>query len=1505
MDKMQIQAKLLSEQGMYLPETEKAACGVGLIANIEGTPCREVVTMGVNALKALWHRGAVDADGKTGDGAGIHIAIPQQFFADWLQAITAGEIYQEQIAVGQIFLPRNDLDVQEKCRVICEYEVIRNGYEVLGWRHVPIDSSIIGEKAESTRPEIEQLVIGNSKHASAENFERDLFLIRRYIEKKITAGGLKDFYICSLSSRSLIYKGLFLAEQLDSFYPDLQDERFISHFAIYHQRYSTNTFPQWWLAQPFRILAHNGEINTLSGNKNLMRSYEKRMQSDILGDSIQDLIPVISAGASDSAALDNCFEIMLQTDPNRNLPEVKSMLMPEAWELNRENLPKKLVDFYRWVSRVVEPWDGPAAICAHFGDWVVGGLDRSGFRPLRYTITKDGFLLMGSETGMVVIEPDQIEKNGIIGAGEMLALNFKEGKLYGDADLKMMIAKRQDYGKRVANIKRTADMNIEAVQKPFLVADDLLRYQTLVGWSIEDIEMILMPMAEDGKEPTGSMGDDSPLAVLTSHYRPLHHYFRQNFSQVTNPPLDSLRERYVMSLRTHLGNQGNILGDDKSHDDVIIQLDSPIILSGQSKAMKNMLSKHMMAEIDCTFSADSAYGLRDGLLKIRDDAEKYARSGKVHLFLTDRNVGGKRAMIPMILATSAIHSHLLDLGLRSYCSLNVEVAECYDVHNFAVLIGVGATTIFPWLTEQTLLTQHAKKRFEGTITKLLDNYRKTVEAGLLKITSKMGISIIGAYRGGYNFEAIGLSRALVAEFFPSLPSRISGIGVSGLQKKILAQHEKAFHQNVITILPIGGFYKARQSGDAHGWDGQMMHVMQEAVGRNSYGLWKKYSDGIRQLPPIYLRDLLDFRYDKTTPVPLDEVSSVTQIRKQFIAPGISLGALSPEAHETLAIAMNRIGARSDSGEGGEDSSRFTPYSNGDNASSAIKQVASGRFGVTAEYLNNCREIEIKMAQGAKPGEGGQLPGYKVSALIAKLRHSTEGVTLISPPPHHDIYSIEDLAQLIYDLKQINPDAEVCVKLVARSGIGTVAAGVAKAHADTILISGHSGGTGASPQSSIKYAGLPWEMGLSEVHQVLMLNNLRHKVRLRTDGGLKTGRDVVIAAILGAEEYGIGTAALVAMGCIMVRQCHSNTCPVGVCTQDETLRAKFSGTPEKVINLMSFIAEEVRDILASLGMRSLEEVIGRTDLLWQVSRGNAGLDDLDLNALLFKMEQKNHICSRTSRNPVPMGIDERIIQDAKAFFQHKEKMELTYTIRNTDRTIGASLSSAITRKYGMDSLPDNQLNLKLTGWAGQSFGAFAVKGLTLHLTGDANDYVGKSLSGGIIIVNPHRRAKLASHENSIMGNTVLYGATKGQLYAAGTAGQRFAVRNSGALAVVEGVGNNGCEYMTGGEVLILGTIGRNFAAGMTGGHAFLYAKDEASLVKNINLESVQLASATDDYWLNHIKQKIEKHFELTGSLHAENILHNWQEQCQYFWHIVPDEMISKLPHPIKTLEIAAE
>jgi glutamate synthase (NADPH/NADH) large chain len=1013
---------------------------------------------------------------------------------------------------------------------------------------------------------------------------------------------------------------------------------------------------------------------------------------------------------------------------------------------------------------------------------------------------------------------------------------------------------------------------------------------------MEDLELLLHPMVEEGKEAVGSMGDDTPLAVLTDKYRGLHHFFRQNFSQVTNPPIDSLRERRVMTLRTRLGNLGNILDEDESQCR-LLQLESPVLLNEEFEAMRAYMGATAV-EIDCTFDpATGENALKDALRRIQREAEDGVRGGCVHVILSDKAFGPGRAPIPMILAAGGVHTHLVRQQLRTFTSLNVRSAECLDVHYFAVLIGVGATTVNAYLAQEAIADRARRGLFGAmSLKEALKRYQMAIDDGLLKIMSKMGISIISSYRGGYNFEAVGLSRTLISEFFPGMTSRISGIGLNGIQRKVGALHERAWREDVIA-LPVGGFYKYRRNGDMHAWEGDLIHTLQSAVATDSYATFKKYSEATRRLPPIALRDLLDFRPGRV-PVSLDEVESITEIRKRLVAPGISLGALSPEAHETLTIAMNRIGAKSDSGEGGEDPARYKPRPNGDNASSAIKQIASGRFGVTAEYLNNCREIEIKIAQGAKPGEGGQLPGAKVSELIARLRHSQPGVTLISPPPHHDIYSIEDLAQLIYDLKQINPQAQVCVKLVARSGIGTIASGVAKAKADAILISGHVGGTGASPQSSIKYAGVPWEMGLAETNQVLTLNRLRHRVKLRVDGGIRTGRDVVIAAMLGADEFGIGTTSLVAMGCIMVRQCHSNTCPVGVCTQDPKLRAKFEGTPEKVMNLFSFIAEEARDILAQLGFRALKDVIGRSDLLTQVLRGDEHLDDLDLNPILVQAdpgEFPRH-CAIEGRNEVPETLDEQMIRDARRALEDGEKMQLAYNIRNTQRAIGTKLSSMITRRYGMNGLKPGHITVRLRGSAGQSLGAFAVQGVKLEVFGDANDYVGKGLSGGTIMVRPLTSSPLVSNRNTIIGNTVLYGATAGRLFAAGQAAERFAVRNSGAETVVEGCGANGCEYMTGGVAVILGPVGDNFAAGMTGGMAFVLDAD-ASFAKKVNPDSVIWRRIETSYWESVLKELVLAHFRETQSKFCERLLADWELELPKFWQIVPKEMLNRLPRPL--------
>ena len=1497
MDKHQNLGSVPGPIGLYDPADERDACGVGLVAALDGRPSRDVVLRGVEALKAIWHRGAVDADGKTGDGAGINLEIPQEFFKQHVKA-TGHQPSDSPLAIGMVFLPRLDLAAQETCRTIVETEILTFGYTIYGWRQVPVDVSVIGEKAEATRPEIEQIMIENSKGVDEETFERDLYLIRRRIERSAIQAQVKDFYICSLSCRSVIYKGLFLAEQLAIFYPDLQDEGFISSFAVYHQRYSTNTFPQWWLAQPFRMIAHNGEINTIRGNVNWMKSHQIRMASIAFGENSEDIKPVVPKGASDSAALDSVFEVMVRA--GRSAPMVKTMLVPEAWS-KKTMMPDAHRSMYAYTNSVMEPWDGPAALAACDGRWVIAGLDRNGLRPMRYTVTTDGFLIVGSETGMVVVDEEDVREKGRLGPGQMIALDLKEGRFYHDRDIKDSLAASQPFEKWVEDIVPIEELpGYKGAETATFEGADLRTRQIMAGLTHEDLELILQPQVMTAKEAIGSMGDDTPLAVLSSQYRNLSHYFRQNFSQVTNPPIDSLREHRVMSLKTRFGNFANVL--DEGHTQIgAIVLESPVISNREWSTLVSHFGDAAEV-IDCTFDInDGKHALRNALARIKREAEDAVREGRGHIFLTDENISPTRAPVPMILATGGLHTHLVDQGLRTFTSLNVRSAECLDPHYFAVLIGAGATTVNAYLAQDSIAERQARGLFgDYDLTSCVNRAIEAIDQGLLKILSKMGISVISSYRGGNNFEALGLSRALVAEFFPGMPTKISGIGLAGVQQKILEQHRRAFLEGTAT-LPIGGLYRYRRDGEVHGHDGQLIHLLQSAVTNDNYAKYLTYSRGLSNLPPVNLRDLMDFRRPDE-PLALDEVESITEIRKRFITPGMSLGALSKEAHETLAIAMNRIGAKSVSGEGGEDKRRFTPYENGDNANSPIKQIASGRFGVTAEYLNACEELEIKVAQGAKPGEGGQLPGFKVTDMIAKLRHSTPGVTLISPPPHHDIYSIEDLAQLIYDLKQINPRAKVCVKLVSSAGIGTIAAGVAKAHADVILISGHSGGTGASPQTSIKYAGTPWEIGLAEVNQVLTLNNLRHRVVLRTDGGIKTGRDVVIAAMLGAEEYGVGTASLVAMGCIMVRQCHSNTCPVGICTQDEKLRAKFDGTADKVVNLFSFIAEETREILAELGVERLEDIIGRTDLLHQVSRGADHLDDLDLNPLLVQVGGRGNksVCTIEGRNPVPDTLDAQMLKDAQAVFSRGEKMQLTYSVQNTLRAIGTRFSSEITQTFGMTGLKPDHVTLRLRGSAGQSLGAFAVQGLKIEVAGDANDYVGKGLSGGTIVVRPSNRASFNSRDNTIIGNTVLYGATSGKLFAAGQAGERFAVRNSGATVVIEGCGANGCEYMTGGTAVILGGVGDNFAAGMTGGMAFVY-DEQGTFTEYVNDETVVFGRLASSHWENTLKSLIEEHHDETHSRWAATLLANWDMKRGDFWHIVPKEMLDRLPHPMSEEE----
>ena len=1481
--------KLLEENHSYDQSFEHDACGVGVIASLDGKKRRQVVEYGIESLKAVWHRGAVDADGKSGDGAGICVEIPKNFFLEKIKDTGHEHKDEKEICVGMIFLPKNEYVMQEKAKTIVEQVLLENDFYIYGWRQVPVNPSVLGTTADSNRPEITQVIFKSNKSADRNDLERLLFVSRKKILKITRKEQINDFYICSLSSRSIIYKGMFLAEALSDFYPDLNDKRFISRYAIFHQRFSTNTFPSWKLAQPFRCLAHNGEINTLKGNINWMKIHEQDMSSDLFK-NVEDLKPVITPGNSDSAALDNVFELLIHS--GKPVPLIKLMMMPDAWSKRSKILPRAHQQLFDVLNSTIEPWDGPAAICATDSKWVIAATDRNGLRPLRYSITSDKILCAGSETGMVQIPESKIISKGRLGPGQLIAVNLKKGKIYRDKDIKDYLSK--DYKKFHQQIVHLDKKIVSERESPNFSNENLRRRQYLSGYSIEDLELILHPMVEEAKEATGSMGDDTPVAVLSNHYRPISHYFRQNFSQVTNPPIDSLRENKVMSLKTRFGNLGNILDFENLTKENIYVLDSPILTNSQLKKFKNIFSQKVRV-IDCTFHIEES--LKNRLEQIKEESEIAVREGANHLILSDQNISESRANVPMILAVGAVNSNLVKHCIRGYASINVQTSEAMDTHSFAVLIGVGATTINPYLSIDSIYQRYEKKLF-GKIDfeSCVERFKKSVNGGLLKIMSKMGISVISSYRGGCNFEAVGLSRGLVADYFPGMTSRISGIGVYGIEKKIKELHFKAYQKNVV-VLPIGGLYKYRKSGEDHQFQGNLIHLLQNSVGTKSYKMFKKYSEGMNNLNPTNLRDLLEFR-KVNEPIDINEVEAIEKITPRFGSGSMSHGALSAEAHETLAIGMNRIKGSSCSGEGGEDEKRSKPLKNGDSANSKVKQVASARFGVTVKYLNNCKEIEIKIAQGAKPGEGGQLPGFKVTKEIAKLRYSTPGVTLISPPPHHDIYSIEDLAQLIYDLKQVNPNARIGVKLVAATGIGTIAAGVAKAKADVILISGHSGGTGASPQTSVKYAGIPWEMGLTEVNQILTLNQLRHKVTLRTDGGIKTGRDVVMAAMMGAEEYGMGTSSLIAMGCIMVRQCHSNTCPVGVCSQDKKLREKFTGTPEKVVNFFTFVATEVREILASLGFKTLKEVIGRTDLLHQVSRGSPNLDDLDLNPLLVQTDPgKNKMHSENNLiNPVPdNNIDEKTWGDIKNKLKEKENISYNAKIKNTDRAVGAKLSHYIFKNF-QNNLPNNVLNLNLTGSAGQSLGAFLSKSIKIKLYGDANDYVAKGLSGGTIVVRPTKDNKFKTNENTIIGNTVLYGATSGKLFAAGKAGERFAVRNSGGISVVEGCDANGCEYMTGGEVVILGNIGDNFAAGMTGGIAFVY--DPKNIFENyVNSASVVWQKPETKYWKDRLKTLLEEYNSETGSEISKNILENFSKEVENFKQICPIEMLNKLENPI--------
>lgn len=1477
-------------KGLYEPEDEHDACGVGMIASIKGETRRDIVELGIEALKAVWHRGAVNADGKTGDGAGIHLQIPDRFFRDYISDFGAPLSNDQPFAIGMIFLPRRNYEAQEQCRMMVESAIIRLGYRIRGWRQVPINPSAIGEQADSTRPEIAQIIILGNEHEEEAKFERNLYLIRRRIENQVLQQAIRDFHICSLSCRSIVFKGLFQAEQLAVFYPDLQDPRIESNCAIFHQRFSTNTAPKWDLAQPFTMLAHNGEINTVRGNTQWMRTHEAFMHSPLFGQHIEDIKPVIPPGVSDTAALNAVMELLVKA--GRSLPLSKLIMIPPAWT-RFQGIPESHKALFSYCNCVMAPWDGPAAIAASDGEWALVGCDRNGLRPLRYSITDDGLLLAGSESGMVPMDSAKITEYGRLGPGEMVGIHLLEGRLYYDQPLKDKLAEEYPYEEWRKGVVKIATLPATGTHfATRFTEDEVKRRQIACGHTREDLDLVIAPMAESGKESIGSMGDDTSIAVLAKHYRGMHQFFRQNFSQVTNPPIDPIRERNVMSLLTRIGNKENILLQEEEQTQLVL-LQTPILLNADMEALEPQLEGRTQV-LDTTFPVSSPQEtmalVLEGLLKQTDH---HFEEGRRDFILTDAAAGEARISIPMILAVGALHSYMVATGRRKQISIFARSAECFDTHHAAVLIGVGASGVNPYLSESWLVKRYQAGRFRHiTMDELLINYRDALSDGLLKIMSKMGISVVSSYRGGKNFEAVGLSRALVAEYFPGLSSRISGIGLPGLEARVRELHRRAYEPQDVS-LSIGGFYLYRHEGERHADQGKDIHLLQQAVEEGNFEKYQAFAQSINGHVPMMIRDLLDFRSDRE-PISVDQVESVTEIRKRFVVPAMSIGALGPEAHEVLAIAANRMGMLSNSGEGGEDPSRFKPKQSGDNANSTIKQVASGRFGVTAEYLNACREIQIKVAQGAKPGEGGQLPGFKVNEMIARLRHATPGVTLISPPPHHDIYSIEDLAQLIYDLKQINPEALVSVKLVSQSGVGTIASGVVKAHADKIVVAGHSGGTGASPLTSLKFAGAPFEMGIAETHQVLTLNGLRSRVTLQTDGGIRTGRDIVMAALLGAEEFALGTISLIALGCLLVRQCHSNTCPVGICTQDEALRAKFEGTVERVINLYSFIAEDVRQILASLGYTSLRDIVGRTELLQQINVGGEGVDTIDLGPLLVQPDKGEYRPREAGdvRNEVEASLDEQMIADARTALEKGEKTELSYMVNNTHRTVGTRLSSFLVRNHKVEALKTGHVTVQLQGTAGQSLGAFAVNGLKIVLNGDANDYVGKGLSGGIITLTPPASQLRRSQNNVILGNTCLYGATSGSLFAAGQAGERFAVRNSGAIAVVEGCGSNGCEYMTGGTVVVLGAVGHNFAAGMSGGMAFVYDADN-SFEMRINKDMVVYQRLGSEYWEEVLKDCITHHIAETGSQYANNILLQWEWGREKFWQICPKDMIDRL------------
>ena len=1484
-------------QGLYHPAHEHDACGIGFVASVSGNKSHDIIRKGIQVLVNLAHRGACGCDPETGDGAGVLIQIPHKFFTRECEKLGFALPGPGSYGVGMIFLPV-EKHPRLQCEGILERIVREEGLTPLGWRDTPVYASAIGRVARASQPYIQQIFIRSAPGLDEETFERKLYVVRKRAEKEIRESGIEDaemFYIPSLSCRTIVYKGLLLAPQIENFYRELSDPDAESALCLVHQRFSTNTFPSWQRAHPYRYIAHNGEINTLRGNVSWMQARQSLLSSPLFGDDLKKLFPIIAPDGSDSANFDNAVELLLLA--GRSLPHVMAMLIPEAWAGNPHMAPEKRA-FYEYHACLMEPWDGPAAIAFTDGRVIGATLDRNGLRPGRYVVTDDDLVVMASEAGVLDVPAEQVKRKGRLQPGKMFLVDTVEGRIISDKEIKQSLAARQPYAQWVAENQITIDQLPEPSRMHFPDAETLLRRQRAFGYSDEDLKMILAPMAVKGEEPVGSMGTDTPLACLSDKPQSLFNYFKQLFAQVTNPPIDPIREEMVMSLISYIGSERNILEETSEHCHML-KLAHPLLTNRDLEKLRRVSNRDLLATtLPALFPANEGEtGLRRALDELCRRASRAVKAGYSLLILSDRGVDKDYAPIPCLLALAAVHNLLVREETRTQVALITESGEPREVMHFALLSGYGASAINPYLALESVENLAFRGELGENVTPeiAVKHFLKAVKKGLLKTFSKMGISTLQSYQGAQVFEAIGVNKELVDTYFAGTTSRLEGVGLDVLAAEARVKHEYAFRPltEFETELAVGGNYHQRVNGEYHLLNPQTISKLQHAVRDDNFKTFREYTDLIDKQSAALctLRGLMKLK-KSNTPVRIEEVEPAKEIVKRFTTGAMSFGSISKEAHETLAIAMNRIGGKSNTGEGGEDEERFKPDANGDLRRSAVKQVASARFGVTANYQVNADELQIKMAQGAKPGEGGQLPGHKVDEVIARLRHSIPGVGLISPPPHHDIYSIEDLAQLIYDLKNVNPRARIAVKLVAEVGVGTVAAGVAKAHADVVLISGDSGGTGASPLSSIKHAGIPWELGLAETQQVLLLNDLRSRIRVQTDGKLQTGRDVVIAALLGAEEFGFATTPLIAMGCIMMRKCHLNTCSVGIATQDPELRKHFRGQPEHVINFFFFIAEQVRQYMADLGFRTVDEMVGRVDMLETIDAiDHWKAKGLDFSAILYNPPLPSRVvrrCVQSQDHGLHGALDHQLVEHSLDALLSLSPQEINLPVRNVHRSVGTMLSGEVARRYGSSGLPDGTLRIHLQGSAGQSLGAFLAKGITISLEGEANDYVGKGLSGGRIVVYPPKGSSFAPEENIIIGNVALYGATSGEAFFNGVAGERFAVRNSGATAVVEGVGDHGCEYMTNGLVAVLGSCGRNFAAGMSGGIAYVFDEHGDFTEERCNLDSVDLEPLIDVKDLQTVRELVTRHLDLTGSGRAKWILDNWSDAVSRFIKVFPHE-----------------